>query len=161
MDRLWAPWRSKYIYSRKKGPCIFCISKKSNKAKDKKRYILERSKHAFSILNLYPYNNGHVMIAPYRHVKSLDFLKDPEILDLMKLLNKTKRLLDRTLKPQGYNIGGNIGRISGAGFDKHFHIHIVPRWAGDTNFITVLGNVKVVSESLDVLYDVLKKGRRC
>lgn len=158
MDKLWAPWRSKYIYLRKKTRCIFCISKKTDKVRDRKKYILQRSRYCFSMLNKYPYNNGHVMVAPYRHVKSPELLRDEELLDLMKLVNKTKRILDKALKPHAYNIGGNIGKISGAGFDRHFHIHIVPRWMGDTNFMPVLGGVKVVSESLDAVYDTLKKG---
>lgn len=156
MDKIWAPWRSKYIYSREKVRCIFCVTK--DKASDNKRYILKRSKYSFSMLNLYPYNNGHVMIAPYRHVKSPELLTDEELLDLMKLLNMTKCALDKTLNPHGYNIGGNIGKISGAGFDKHFHVHIVPRWTGDTNFMPVLSNTKVLSESLDMLYEALRKG---
>ncbi|NQT22029.1 MAG: HIT domain-containing protein [Candidatus Omnitrophica bacterium] len=157
MDRLWAPWRSKYIYLRKRQKCIFCVPRKATgKTADKKRYIVHRSKYSFSILNRYPYNNGHLMIAPFRHVRSLELLNDKELLDLMKLLNKTKKLLDKKLKPDGYNIGANLGKIGGAGFEGHVHIHIVPRWAGDTNFMPVLGNTKVISESLDALYHTLK-----
>ena len=156
MDKLWAPWRSKYIYDRKRKRCIFCVRRKGNKKADKKKYLIQRSEHSFSILNRYPYNNGHVMVAPLRHVKSLELLNDREVLDLMKLVNQTKRVLDKTLKPQGYNIGINMGKIAGAGFDGHVHVHIVPRWAGDTNCMPVLGNVKVISESLDSLYDTLK-----
>ena len=97
------------------------------------------------------------MVAPYRHVKSLEFLSDKEILDMMNLINKTKCILDDTLKPHGYNIGINIGRTAGAGFAGHVHIHIVPRWKGDTNFMPVFGDVKIVSESLDVLYGMLRE----
>ena len=155
MDRLWAPWRSKYIYSRKRKGCIFCGVRS---AKGRRPLILEKTGHAFSMLNLYPYNNGHVMIAPYRHVKSLEFLTDAELSDLMKLLNKTKRALDKKLKPQGYNIGMNIGRIGGAGFAGHIHIHIVPRWAGDTNFMPVTADTKLVSESLEAMRRLLTEG---
>lgn len=157
MEKLWAPWRSKYIYLRKKTKCIFCVPKKSDKNQDRKNYIIERSRHAFSILNKYPYNNGHIMIAPYRHVKSPDLLTDNELLDLMKLVTRTKRGLDELLKPHGYNIGCNLGKISGAGFDRHFHMHIVPRWVGDTNFMPVVGDTKIVSEYLDTIYNVLQK----
>ena len=155
MDKLWAPWRSKYIYLRKKKGCIFC-NKKSPSRNDAKNYILARGSHSFSILNLYPYNNGHVMVAPYRHVKTLEGLSDAELLDCMKLVNKTKILIDKKLKPHGYNIGANIGKVGGAGFAGHVHIHIVPRWAGDTNFMPIVANTKVVSESLDAMYKLLK-----
>src|SRR3989338_11556290 len=116
MDKLWAPWRSKYIYLRQKKICIFCGNKRSD---DDKRYIIDISKHSFSMLNIYPYNNGHVMIAPFRHVKSLELLSDDEVKDLMGLVKKTKIKLDNRLRPHGYNIGMNIGKISGAGFTGH------------------------------------------
>ncbi len=155
MDKLWAPWRSKYIYLRKIKACIFCGAKY---ARDHKaRYILERSGHSFSMLNLYPYNNGHVMVAPYRHVSSLELLSEEELADLIRLVNAAKREIDRKMKPHGYNIGWNLGKVAGAGFSGHVHVHIVPRWTGDTNFIPVIGNTKVVSESLDAMYALLKK----
>ena len=153
MDKLWAPWRSKYLYLRKNKRCIFCGNKNS---RSKTGYILRRTAHSFSMLNLYPYNNGHVMVAPYRHVKSLELLTDAELTDLMKLVNKTKTDIDKKLKPHGYNIGLNIGRIGGAGFAGHVHIHVVPRWAGDTNFMPVTGDTKVVSESLCAMHKLLK-----
>ncbi|MDP3804893.1 MAG: HIT domain-containing protein [Candidatus Omnitrophota bacterium] len=153
MDKLWAPWRSKYIYSRKNKKCIFCGNRSAG---DKRRYIICRSKHSFAMLNLYPYNNGHVMVAPYRHVKSLEALSDAELLDTLKLLNKIKLLIDVKLKPHGYNIGMNLGKIGGAGFAGHVHIHIVPRWAGDTNFMPIIADIKVISESLDAMYSLLR-----
>jgi ATP adenylyltransferase len=154
VDKLWAPWRSKYIYLRKHQKCIFCIGERQSG--DKSRYIIERSRYSFSMLNLYPYNNGHVMIAPYRHVKSLEELKDAQTADVMRLVNRTKVALDKKLKPHGYNIGLNIGRAGGAGFAGHVHIHIVPRWEGDTNFMPVTAGTKIVSESLDAMYKLLK-----
>jgi len=154
VDKLWAPWRSKYIYMRKRKKCIFCIKKSTSD--DRARCILVRSKFSFSMLNLYPYNNGHVMVAPYRHVKSLEELNDAEIADVMRLVNRTKVALDKKLKPHGYNIGLNIGRVGGAGFAGHVHIHIVPRWEGDTNFMPVTAGTKIVSESLDAMYKLLK-----
>jgi ATP adenylyltransferase len=157
VDKLWAPWRSKYIYLRKRVKCIFCGVRGEKNCL--KRHIIERSKHSFAMLNLYPYNNGHVMVAPYRHVKSLDLLSDVELLDLMKLVNRIKARIDRKMKPHGYNIGVNIGKIAGAGFAGHVHIHIVPRWKGDTNFIPVVGDVKIVSESLDAVYRILKAAK--
>ncbi|MBN2453079.1 MAG: HIT domain-containing protein [Candidatus Omnitrophica bacterium] len=158
MDKLWAPWRSKYIYMRKHKGCIFCGART---VKDtKKRYIVERSEHSFSMLNIFPYNNGHVMAAPYRHVGSLELLSKEELSDLVNLVNRTKVLLDKKLKPHGYNIGINIGKVAGAGFAGHVHIHIVPRWAGDVNFMPVTADAKIVSESLDAMYDILKRGQR-
>jgi len=154
MEKLWAPWRSKYIYLRKNKKCIFCGNRSTN---DKKRYVIDRSRHSFSMLNLYPYNNGHVMVAPYRHVKGLERLSESELTDLMKLVNKTKLELDKKLKPDGYNIGINIGKVSGAGFAGHLHIHVVPRWTGDTNFMPLIANSKVVSESLDAIFKLLKE----
>jgi len=154
MDKLWAPWRSKYIYLRRHDKCIFCGNKSA--ASNHKRYIIDKSKHSFSMLNLYPYNNGHVMVAPYRHVRDLSGLSREELLDLMELVRKTKKKLDAKMKPEGYNIGMNIGKIAGAGFAGHLHIHIVPRWDGDTNFMPVLGDTKVVSDSLHTVQRILK-----
>lgn len=154
MEKLWAPWRSKYIYLKKKKRCIFC----GNKTKGiKKRYVLSRSDHSFSMLNLYPYNNGHVMVAPFRHVKSLEDLSGEELSDLMKLVVDVKEVLDKKLRPKGYNIGMNIGKISGAGFDGHLHIHIVPRWLGDTNFMPIVAGSKIISDSLEAMYRLLSK----
>lgn len=153
MDKLWAPWRSKYIYLRKHKKCIFCGNAT---ARPKTKHLIHRSLHSFSILNLFPYNNGHVMVAPYRHVKSLEYLTDAELVDLMKLVNKTKAALDKKLKPHGYNIGMNIGRVGGAGFAGHVHIHVVPRWSGDTNFMPITANTKVVSESLEAMEKLLR-----
>ncbi len=148
IDTLWAPWRSKYIYSRRKRKCIFC---------DPKDYVLEKTRYSFSMLNIYPYNNGHVMVAPFRHVKSLEYLKAEELKDLMDLVVKTKKVLDKKLKPHGYNIGLNIGKMAGAGFAGHIHVHIVPRWTGDTNFMPASCGTKVISESLDVMYNMYRK----
>lgn len=153
MNKLWAPWRSKYIYLRRNKRCIFC-GNKAPKA-DGERYIIERSKHSFSMLNLYPYNNGHIMVAPFRHVRDLQSLDDAELLDLMKLVRKSVRMLEKKMRPHGFNIGLNMGKISGAGFAGHIHVHIVPRWAGDTNFMPVTAGTKIVSESLDAMYKLL------
>jgi len=158
MNKLWAPWRSSYIYGlgKAKKRCFLCIPKKANKKRDKTLRILHRSKFCFSILNKYPYNNGHLMIVPYKHVSSLELLSEEALLDMMRLLNKTKMILDDSINPQGYNIGINLGKVAGAGVQGHVHIHIVPRWNGDTNFMPVLGNTKVISESMDALYRRLK-----
>lgn len=158
MKKLWAPWRSKYIYSRIRKGCIFCGNRSGKK---NGRHIIERARYSFSMLNLYPYNNGHVMIAPYKHVKSLELLSDAEVADIMKLLARTKIRLDKLLKPDGYNIGMNLGKTGGAGYAGHIHIHIVPRWEGDTNFMPVLTGTKVISESLSAMSGLLKRGKGC
>lgn len=158
-QRLWAPWRIQYIknFKKEKG-CLFCRVFKSKQ--DAKNLVIFRSQESLVMLNLYPYNNGHLMAAPIRHVASLEMLKPDEITDLMRCVNKAKLLLDKTLKPQGYNLGCNINRIAGAGFDQHLHIHIVPRWAGDTNFMTPLCNTRVISQSLHALYKELTKNKK-
>lgn len=152
-SNLWAPWRKKYIISyEKKKRCIFCKPKE---------YVLGVTKHSFSILNIYPYNNGHVMVAPKRHVKSIEYLSQDEVCDLMNLVVKTKKILDKTLKPHGYNIGFNIGKAGGAGFANHIHIHVVPRWKGDMNFMPVIADTKVVPDSLDAMYKLFRKNKLC
>jgi Diadenosine tetraphosphate (Ap4A) hydrolase and other HIT family hydrolases len=108
------------------------------------------------MLNIYPYNNGHVMVAPYRHVNSLEYLKPEELKDLMDLVVKTKKTLDKKIKPDGYNIGLNLGRVAGAGFAGHIHIHVVPRWTGDNNFMPAACGTKVISESLDEMCRIYK-----
>ncbi|MBM3252331.1 MAG: HIT domain-containing protein [Candidatus Omnitrophica bacterium] len=117
--------------------------------------VVYRNKSSFALLNLFPYTNGHIMVAPYRHVKELSQLSKDELLDLLELLNFSKFRLDKILTPEGYNIGMNIGKSAGAGFDKHLHIHIVPRWKGDTNFMPVIFDTKVISQSLKSLYNKL------
>jgi len=155
MDKLWAPWRSKFIYLRKHKKCIFCGHRSHDKTKDKKSYILTRTRLSFAMLNLYPYNNGHVMVAPFRHVKSLEMLSDAELIDLMKLVTKMKVRVDNAFHPHGQNVGINLGKVAGAGFAAHLHIHIVPRWNGDCNFMPVIADTKIVSESLDAVYKLL------
>lgn len=157
MKNIWAPWRSKFIYTRKRDKCIFCKAAKAKR--DKKYFVIERSSLSFSVLNMYPYNNGHLMIAPYRHRGSFkDFSRD-ELCDLMLLTQKSLGLIDKVLKPDGYNLGFNIGKIAGAGFPGHLHMHIVPRWQGDTNFMPVLTQAKIISESLNSLYKRLKSAK--
>jgi ATP adenylyltransferase len=152
MDRLWAPWRIKYIKSKKQRKCIFCAGLKSTS----KNYVIFKTEHSLSMLNIFPYNNGHVLIAPKRHIREISQLKEAEILDLVKAMNKTKKLLDMILRPEGYNIGINISKIAGAGINEHLHIHVVPRWRGDTNFMPAIYNTKVISQSLDELHKQLK-----
>jgi len=149
---LWAPWRITYLksFGKKSKGCLFCRAARSQK--DGSNYVFLRSKHAIGILNIFPYNNGHMMIAPQRHVNTLDLLKNEELCDIMEQVRVTTRRLDKILKPEGYNIGINIGRAAGAGIDRHLHVHIVPRWNGDTNFMPVCAGTKVISQSLGALY---------
>ncbi|MFH1577602.1 MAG: HIT domain-containing protein [Candidatus Omnitrophota bacterium] len=155
MNKLWAPWRIKYIKTaaKKQSGCLFCRSKKSKR----NSYIFLKNRYCFAMLNIFPYNNGHVLISPTRHTGDLKTIKQAEVAEIFKMLQEVIRLLDKTLKPQGYNIGMNIGKCSGAGIPGHLHIHIVPRWQADTNFMPVLSNTKIISQSLNELYRTLKK----
>ncbi len=154
MDKLWAPWRKKVIYNFKPKGCIFCLLPKEKK--DSKNYIFERRRDSFAMLNLYPYNNGHLLVAPYRHVGSLERLAPKDVSALLTHVQSCQKLLRKLLKPEGFNIGINEGRVAGAGFKDHLHIHIVPRWNGDTNFMPVFSETKVISESLSEIYRRLK-----
>jgi len=160
MDKLYSPWRSKYIESFKPGNekeegCLFCRIASENK--DKENLLIHRSKSSYIIMNLFPYNSGHLMIVPYKHASTLGELNDEENLDCMNMLNLATKLLNETIYPHGFNIGVNIGRVSGAGIENHVHFHIVPRWDGDTNFMPVLNDVKIVSEAMEDTYKKLKK----
>ncbi|MDP3732781.1 MAG: HIT domain-containing protein [Candidatus Omnitrophota bacterium] len=135
--------------------CIFC---KSIKYKHK-NYVILKNRYSFAVLNIFPYNNGHVMVSPIRHTGELSQLNNNEILDLFQTLNKTKKMLDKVLKPHGYNIGLNTSASAGAGESGHLHIHIVPRWRGDTNFMTTLYDTKIISQSLDELYKQLREAQ--
>lgn len=153
MDKLWAPWRINYVSNKIKGKgCIFCRAKKSNS----NDYIIFKTKRSICLLNIYPYNNGHLLVSPLRHVADIELMNEEEVLDMFKCLKRAKGLLQKVLNPQGYNLGFNLGRNAGAGITGHLHLHIVPRWAGDTNFMPVTGNSKVISQSLDELSKRLK-----
>ncbi len=151
MDKqLWAPWREEVIYQRKQRQCIFCVKPKEKK--DSRNYIFMRRRHSFAMLNIYPYNNGHTLVVPYRHVKTLQSLTQREMAALMTHVQECQKLLKKILHPDGFNVGLNEGRVAGAGFKDHIHLHIVPRWSGDTNYMPVLTGTKVISESLEMLY---------
>lgn len=151
MEKLWSPWRSQYIESFKeksaKSNCFLCDAKQMNEDSSD-NLLIHKGKHAFVILNLYPYNNGHLMVVPYSHKPDLLSLSEDEVTEIFYLLKISNIALTETLKPEGFNIGTNIGKASGAGVDDHIHFHIVPRWNGDTNFMPVLGEVKVISQDL-------------
>ena len=157
MEYLWAPWRIKYIekiISSGDGSCIFCDKPAQNK--DAENFILYRGELNFVIMNRFPYNSGHLMVAPYRHVAALDELNGEELNEHYKLVARCSSVLKKIMKPDGFNIGMNIGRVAGAGIDKHIHSHIVSRWNGDTNFMPVIAGTKVVNESLEDTYCKLK-----
>jgi len=150
---LWAPWRMEYILSEKSGDCILCLDK--DKSNDKKRLVLYRSSQSFVILNRYPYNNGHLMVAPLAHIANIEDLNSEASLDMFQLLQESIKILRTCLKADGFNIGINIGRVGGAGVEEHLHIHLVPRWNGDTNFMAVLNDVRIMPEYLEDSYNKL------
>jgi len=156
MEHLWAPWRIGYILRAKEPGCFLC--RKPQEADDAKNHILIRDRTCFALLNAYPYNAGHLMVVPYKHTAELDDLTESEMADLMTLTRRCKQILARALKPDGFNIGLNLGRAAGAGVDDHMHFHIVPRWSGDTNFMSVTGgDIRVVPQALDDMYAALLK----
>ncbi len=153
VERLWAPWRMEYIGKADDAGCIFC--EKPKERRDEENLILYRGRTCFIIMNRFPYNNGHVMIAPYRHVKYLHELSDEELEECMDVVKMMERCLIDVMSPHGFNFGANIGKDAGAGFE-HLHFHIVPRWRGDTNYMPVIGEVKVLPEHLNVTYRKLR-----
>jgi ATP adenylyltransferase len=149
-QRLWAPWRLDYIKSDKTGECIFCA--KPALGDDEKGLIPYRGERCYVILNAFPYTNGHLMIAPYEHTADLQALDDETSLELMNLTQRSLQALDSAYGPDGYNLGVNLGRIAGAGMADHVHLHVVPRWAGDTNFMPVVGDTRVMPQRLEDSY---------
>ncbi|RME33939.1 MAG: HIT domain-containing protein [Deltaproteobacteria bacterium] len=156
MDRLWAPWRMTYIngedHQSRKG-CIFCLG---HEEEDRERLILFRGRAAFVIMNKYPYSNGHLMVAPYRHTADLGSLDLSEVEDVWRLTVLARDVLTEWGRPDGFNIGMNWGRVAGAGVEDHLHQHIVPRWHGDTNFMPVLADVRVIPQHLEETADLLR-----
>lgn len=153
MERLWAPWRVEYIQLDKNGGdegCILC--EKPAEANDTANLILLRARHNFVIMNRYPYSPGHLMVAPYRHTPLLESLKEDVLLEHFKLVQECITIIRKLWNPAGFNMGMNMGRVAGAGIDKHIHTHVVPRWAGDTNFMPVIASTRVISSALDENY---------
>lgn len=153
MERIWAPWRMEYIEENDSEECIFCEKPKIKN--DKKSYILFRGELSFVIMNIYPYTYGHIMVSPYRHISSFSKLKKDELLELVLTVQESIEILREVFKAEGFNVGINEGRIAGAGIDRHMHVHIVPRWKGDTNFMPTLADVRVFPEHLDKTYQKL------
>lgn len=153
MERIWAPWRKAYITGSREGGCIFCL--KPEKLDDRHTLILERGETCFTVMNIFPYNNGHLMVAPLRHTGNMEDLDDRELFELFSSVRKWTGIIRKVYHPEGFNIGMNLGMVAGAGFAEHLHVHLVPRWNGDTNFMPVIGETKVLSESLEASYEAL------
>ncbi|MEJ5171453.1 MAG: HIT domain-containing protein [Fimbriimonadales bacterium] len=157
VGRLWAPWRMRYVEAAGPGSggCIFV--ELPAQSDDRKNLILHRGEKAFVMLNAFPYTNGHLMVAPYKHTADMGELDDAELLEINRLVAACLRWLQRAYRPEGFNIGVNLGSAAGAGIPDHIHWHVVPRWAGDTNFMTVVGEVRVLPQDLWESYDRLRR----
>jgi ATP adenylyltransferase len=155
MERLWAPWRMQYIQAidTPDAGCIFCTKPKQDTDRD--NLILWRGKYCFVIMNRFPYSNGHLLIVPYHHTAHIEDIDDGTAVELWKTAAKSTGILSRKFKAEGFNIGLNLGRLAGAGIDQHVHLHVVPRWNGDANFMPVLGDTRVISQGLLEAYDAL------
>jgi ATP adenylyltransferase len=155
--RIWAPWRLPYVRDASKdteSECIFCA--KPAEDDDEANLIVARGERCFVILNLFPYTNGHLMVAPFEHLPALQELDADTVAELMALTQRSMTVLDQTYEPHGYNVGVNQGRVAGAGYEGHIHLHVVPRWSGDTNYMPVLADTRVMPQSLEQSYEALK-----
>jgi ATP adenylyltransferase len=156
MKQMFTPWRMEYILSAKQDGCLFCDMVAAENDRD--RFIVHRSEHAFLVLNKYPYSNGHFMVVPYRHVEDLVALTSEEMTDVMELVTLGIRALRASSGPEGFNVGANIGKAAGAGVKDHIHMHVVPRWSGDANFMAVIADIRLIPQALGDTYDQLKAG---
>ena len=154
MNRLWAPWRMDYIRTPREDGCVFC--KKHQSTKDRENLLLFRGEESFVLMNLYPYSNGHLMISPYKHTSNTNDISSIGNQEIMSLTNKSMEIIKNIMGADGFNIGANLGKAAGAGIEEHLHFHIVPRWIGDTNFMPVVGNTKVMVEGLQETWDSMK-----
>ena len=153
MDHIWTPWRMAYICGQEKcDGCVFCRMAAEDEQLDAKNYIVYRGERIFSVLNLYPYNNGHLLVLPYDHVATLEDVPAAAQADMMRMAGYLVALMRDLTAPSGFNLGMNIGKAAGAGIDDHIHLHIVPRWQGDTNFMPVVARARVIPEWLDDTY---------
>ena len=152
--QLWAPWRLEYIKQADEQPgCIFCDAAAGD---DEERLVVHRGERAFALLNKFPYSSGHLMVAPYEHIAGLQDLPAETVAEMMELAQRAMRRLGEVYDPQGYNVGFNQGRAAGAGVEHHIHLHVVPRWGGDTNFMPVIADTKVMPQTLEQSFDALK-----
>ncbi len=150
MRNLWAPWRMEYILGKREPYCIFCPE--GDGLSDEERLILYRGDKTMVMMNKYPYNNGHLLVAPWRHVPSIEDLSEEEMTDIMRMLRESIQILRKVMHPDGFNVGLNLGVVAGAGVENHVHFHVVPRWEGDTNFMTVFADIRSIPEHLKQTY---------
>ncbi len=155
MERLWAPWRLAYIQGPEDDCCIFCVDEDS--AEDQMRLIVARGECSYVIMNRYPYSNGHLMVSPYRHLSDTAELENREVLEIHQLTIRSQAALRAVCSAQGFNLGWNIGPAAGAGIADHIHMHIVPRWAGDSNFMPILADTRVIPQHIETTYSLLTK----
>ena len=155
MEQLWAPWRLEYIQSPDSARCIFCLDE--SMADDRARLIVARGQRSFVIMNRYPYSNGHLMVSPYRHLADFAELDEDEILEIHRLTVLCQKTLRDVCAAQGFNVGWNLGQVAGAGVADHIHVHIVPRWAGDCNFMPILADTRVIPQHIERTYALLVK----
>jgi ATP adenylyltransferase len=156
MEHLWAPWRNLYVKDPQKhsGDVFATIAQSSD---DEANHVLVRGKGCFALLNIYPYNTGHLMVVPYRATGALEDLSDDELLEIMTMLKRLKAAITAAFQPQGFNIGINLGAAAGAGIDQHLHVHLVPRWRGDANFMTTTADTRVHPNDLPTVYAAIRK----
>ena len=155
MRSLYAPWRMEYIGTPPDPGCLFCRVREAPPEEDRRNLVLYRAPDALAMLNKFPYNPGHLMVAPRAHQSSLAALAEDQVLAMMRLVQRSEQVLERVMSPEGFNVGVNVGRPAGAGIPDHVHLHMVPRWNGDTNFMPVLDEVKVVNEHLERTWEKL------
>ena len=156
-QRIWAPWRLRYVKNAKKSDeCVFCA--KPGAGDDRANLIVHRGERCFVILNLFPYTNGHLMVAPFDHIARLQDVEPDVTAEMFGLAQQAMRRMDEVYDPEGFNVGLNQGRVAGAGVDGHIHLHVVPRWAGDNNYMPVLADTRVMPQSLEESYDALEGG---
>ncbi|HYP52183.1 MAG TPA: HIT domain-containing protein [Pyrinomonadaceae bacterium] len=161
MDRLWTPWRFQYVTGEtgekdkvKDAPCVFCALRDDRE--DERRYVVHRAQHNFLVLNLYPYTSGHLLVVPYEHTSELDAASKETTDELMELAKRAQTVLRETYRPDGFNLGMNLGHTAGAGVAGHIHLHVLPRWAGDGNFMSTVGETRVLPEDLKTTYERLR-----
>lgn len=156
MDFIWSPWRYNYLASHgePRPDCVFCVEEDTSH--DAERLIVFRAAHNFIILNLFPYASGHLMIAPYEHIKTIALAKSEQLSEMMDLSKRSVAALQQLYRPDGFNLGMNLGQAAGAGIREHFHFHVVPRWSGDANFMSITGETRVLPEELNRTYERLK-----
>jgi ATP adenylyltransferase len=155
--RIWAPWRLRYVSNaRKQDDCVFCV--KPEEGDDREALIVHRGERCYVILNLYPYTSGHLMVAPFEHVGGLQDIEPSVTAEMMDLAQQAIRRMEDVYRPEGFNLGVNQGRVAGAGVEGHIHLHVVPRWAGDNNYMPVIADTRVMPQSLEESYDALQGG---